>query len=192
MSVKHAVLGLVIERPGYGYELIQRLDERAGGWRPSRTAVYPALHQLSDEQAVRVRQDASAHRGVTWYEATEKGRADFEAWLLGPTEPAPLRDALRMKIAFASLEHLPRLVELTRDVEQECLDRIEQLTAAGDLDELAREDAPWRVVGQAWLRRTEAAHLASTIEALQDVRRDMKAAIRRAERDPRGAHVRRA
>ena len=41
MSVKHAVLGLVIERPGYGYELIQRLEQRIEGWRPSETAVYP-------------------------------------------------------------------------------------------------------------------------------------------------------
>jgi hypothetical protein len=30
MSAKHAVLGLVIERPGYGYQLPQRRDERFG------------------------------------------------------------------------------------------------------------------------------------------------------------------
>jgi len=30
MSAKHAILGLVIERPGYGYQLAQRLEERFG------------------------------------------------------------------------------------------------------------------------------------------------------------------
>ena len=28
MSAKYAILGLVIERPGYGYQLAQRLEER--------------------------------------------------------------------------------------------------------------------------------------------------------------------
>ena len=56
MSVKHAVLGLVIERPGYGYELIQRLEQRIEGWRPSETAVYPALRSLRAEGMIRARE----------------------------------------------------------------------------------------------------------------------------------------
>ena len=53
MSAKHAVLGLVIERPGYGYQLAQRLDERFGssGFAPS--GVYSALDQLTRDDLVR-------------------------------------------------------------------------------------------------------------------------------------------
>ena len=53
MSAKHAILGLVIERPGYGYQLAQRLDERFGssGFAPS--GVYSALDQLSRDELVR-------------------------------------------------------------------------------------------------------------------------------------------
>ena len=63
MSVKHAVLGLVIERPGYGYELIQRLEQRIEGWRPSETAVYPALRSLRMEGMIRARDGAVATVG---------------------------------------------------------------------------------------------------------------------------------
>ena len=35
MSAKYAILGLVIERPGYGYQLAQRLEQRFGSSRPS-------------------------------------------------------------------------------------------------------------------------------------------------------------
>ena len=54
MSAKHAVLGLVIERPGYGYQLAQRLDERfsSSGFAPS--GVYSALDQLSRDELVRL------------------------------------------------------------------------------------------------------------------------------------------
>jgi DNA-binding PadR family transcriptional regulator len=53
MSAKHAVLGLVIEHPGYGYQLAQRLDERFGssGFAPS--GVYSALDRLSRDELVR-------------------------------------------------------------------------------------------------------------------------------------------
>jgi DNA-binding PadR family transcriptional regulator len=183
MSVKQAVLGLVIERPGYGYELVQRFEERIGGWRPSKTAVYPALLRLHTAGLVQRREEASAHRNVTWYEATEDGRDEFRAWLRTPPELMPMRDEMYVKIAFATIEDLHLLVEQTREQEQLCLDRIDRVTGAGGaVDALAAPDVEWRLIGQAWLSRTEAAQLATTIEALQEARSLMKDAIRRHER----------
>ncbi len=185
MSVKHAVLGLVIEKPGYGYELIQRLGTRIEGWRPSYSAVYPALHLLRRQEMIRARevsgQAAPAHKSVVWYEATEKGRDHFQAWMLAPSEPAPLRDELQVKIAFADVEDLPRLVELTREQEQACLDRVLSLTGAGAQTDLLAREKDWRVVGQLLLRDAEVAHLRATIVNLQRCRAAMKRAIRRHE-----------
>lgn len=182
MSVKQAVLGLVIERPGYGYELVQRFEERIGGWRPSKTAVYPALLRLHTAGLVQRRAEASAHRNVTWYEATDQGRDEFRAWLSTPPELMPMRDEMYVKIAFATTGDLKHLIEQTREQEQLCLDRIDQLTGAGpDVDMLAAPNVEWRLIGQAWLSRTEVAQLATTIEALQDARALMKNAIRRSE-----------
>jgi DNA-binding PadR family transcriptional regulator len=185
MSVKHAVLGLVIEKPGYGYELIQRLGSRIESWRPSYSAVYPALHLLRRQEMIRARevsgQAAPAHKSVVWYEATEKGRDHFQAWMLAPSEPAPLRDELQVKIAFAGVEDLPRLVELTREQEQACLDRVLALTGAGAHEDLIAREKDWRVVGHLLLRDAEVAHLRTTIVNLQRCRAAMKRAIRRDE-----------
>lgn len=187
MSVKHAVLGLVIERPGYGYELVQRLEQRIEGWRPSETAVYPALRSLRTEGMIRARDaaergTASAHRGVVWYEATDVGRDEFRAWVRAPSDLAPQRDPFWLKVAFASEEDLPWLVGLTRELEGACLERMAELgEQAGAGEDLRRADVEWRDIGQAWLRRTEAAQLAVRIEAVQQIRAAMKRAIQRRE-----------
>ena len=188
MSVKHAVLGLVIERPGYGYELIQRLEQRIEGWRPSETAVYPALRSLRAEGMIRAREATadgaavSAHRGVVWYEATEMGHDEFRAWVRAPTDLAPQRDPFWLKVAFASPEDLPWLVELARELESACLERMTELgEQGGPVEDLRRQDVEWREIGQAWLRRTEAAQLAVRIEAVQQIRAAMKRAIQRHE-----------
>ncbi len=53
MSAKYAILGLVIERPGYGYQLAQRLEERFGSSSFAPSGVYSALDQLSRDEFVR-------------------------------------------------------------------------------------------------------------------------------------------
>ncbi len=184
MSVKHAVLGLVIEKPGYGYELIQRLGERIEGWRPSYSSVYPALHLLRRHEMIRARETSAggerpAHRSVVWYEATDVGRVHFREWMDAATEPAPLRDELQVKIAFAAIEDLPRLVELTREQEQACLDRVLALTSTRGAELRATGEQEWRLVGQLLLRDAEIAHLRTTIVNLQRCRAAMKRATRR-------------
>jgi DNA-binding PadR family transcriptional regulator len=191
MSVKHAVLGLVIERPGYGYELIHRLEQRIEGWRPSETAVYPALRSLRVEGMIRAREATadggvvSAHRGVVWYEATDVGREEFRAWVRAPSDLAPQRDPFWLKVAFARPDDLPWLVALARELEAACLERMAELSEqGGGAEDLRREDVEWQEIGQAWLRRTEAAQLAVRIEAVQQIRAAMKRAIQRDERRP--------
>lgn len=179
MSVKHAVLGLVIERPGYGYELIQRLEERVGGWKPSGTAVYPALQLLGRQELIQARKTAGGHRGVVWYEATDAGEEHFRLWMDGPSEVSPLREELLLKLAFARVEDLPRLIDLTREQEQACLDRVVELSDSGDVAALAEQDKPWPVLAGVLLRDAELTRLRATISTLQRCRATMKATLRR-------------
>jgi DNA-binding PadR family transcriptional regulator len=60
MSAKYAVLGLVIERPGYGYQLAQRLEERFGSSEFAPSGVYSALDQLSRDAYIRSRSPTDA------------------------------------------------------------------------------------------------------------------------------------
>ncbi|MEU1885468.1 PadR family transcriptional regulator [Micromonospora rifamycinica] len=52
-DVRAALLSLLHEQPGNGYQLIRAITDRSGGrWRPSPGSVYPALSQLEDEGLV--------------------------------------------------------------------------------------------------------------------------------------------
>ncbi len=179
MSFQNAVLGLVIERPGYGYELTQRVNARVAGLDVSESAVYPALVQLERKGWVRRRETtAKTSRGRIMFDPTAVGREAFDAWMDQPSPP--LRGDLRWKIAVASYKKLPALIEETREEEQACLDRIELLTSdtGGPIDPVAE----WAPTGRLLLRRTDVKELQMKIEALQTVRAAMKQALRQRAR----------
>src|SRR6476661_9381534 len=53
-DIRTALLAVLAEEPGHGYDVIQRLEEKtAGAWRPSPGSVYPTLQLLEDEGLVR-------------------------------------------------------------------------------------------------------------------------------------------
>src|SRR3569832_2025010 len=105
MSLQYAVLALVLERRGYGYDLAQRLEERVGpAWRLNPSAVYPALDQLERAGYVtgvaRTRGTRRSPRVV--YSATPAGAAALDAWLSEPAAtPEPIRSELQLRLAFA-------------------------------------------------------------------------------------------
>ncbi|HEX7291407.1 MAG TPA: helix-turn-helix transcriptional regulator [Conexibacter sp.] len=174
MSFQNAVLGLVIEQPGYGYELAQRVNARVPV-PVSVNAVYPALLQLEGKGWVRRREaTAQTSRNQITFDPTAAGREAFDAWMDEPSPP--LRGALRWKIVAASFEKLSGLIEETRVEEQACLDRIELLT--GDTDVLIDPVAEWAPIGRLLLRRTDVKELQIKIESLQEVRAEMKRVLR--------------
>lgn len=178
--MKMAVLGFVIERPGYGYELAQRLDERVEGVELSDSAVYPALDSLFREGLIRKSgKTGRAHRQRIWFENTEEGIRRFDEWMDTPSDLPPLRGDLRYKIAVATFERLPKLIEETREQEQACLDRIERLTYVKQPSVPIDPDAEWAPTGRLVQRRTDVKILQAQIEALQEARAEMKRALRR-------------
>ncbi len=149
MSAKYAILGLVIERPGYGYQLAQRLEERFGSSAFAPSGVYSALDQLSRDEFVRAAGEMGpgpARRAAPRmiYEATDQGVDHFEGWILGSSPTPPLRDELHMKIALCRPRNLPRLIDLVYGQELACRGRLRDLEqfpggeAAGDLKDWAR------------------------------------------------------
>src|SRR5882762_10083878 len=132
MSAKHAVLGLVIERPGYGYQLAQRLDERFGSSGFALSGVYSALDQLSRDDFVRSAGEIAPPPGSrsaprTIYEATDGGVDHFEDWMLDASATPPLRDELHMKIALCRPRNVPRLIDIVSGQELVCLGRLADL-----------------------------------------------------------------
>ena len=73
-EVRLALLSLLDDGPGHGYELMKRLEERSGGmYHASAGTVYPVLQQLEDEDLVR----SQEQEGKKVYELTEAGRDEL-------------------------------------------------------------------------------------------------------------------
>ncbi len=73
-EVRLALLSLLDDAPGHGYELMKRLEDRSGGmYRASAGTIYPVLQQLEDEGLVRI-QEADEKKV---YHLTEAGREEL-------------------------------------------------------------------------------------------------------------------
>jgi DNA-binding PadR family transcriptional regulator len=122
-DIRTAVLAVLSEGPGHGYDVIQRLEDKTeGSWRPSPGSVYPMLQLLADEGLARsVERD-----GKRVYELTDSGRDETQRrieeaggtpWELGNRADASfgqLRDntrQLHMAIRQVGVSGRPELVE---------------------------------------------------------------------------------
>jgi DNA-binding PadR family transcriptional regulator len=169
MSAKNAVLGLVIERPGYGYDLARRLRERFGSSDFAPTGVYSALEQLSSEALVRsAGRRAGADKTRVVYEATPAGVEHFEQWMLDSSSLAPVRDELYMKLALSKPHNLTRLIELAQAQEEDCLARLQALRCPAP----GTVTAPraWSDVAGLLVRDAEIKQLQARVEWLQKAR----------------------
>lgn len=194
MSAKNAVLGLVIERPGYGYDLARRLRERFGSSDFAPTGVYSALDQLSSEALVRgTGRRAGGDKTRVVYEATPEGIERFERWMLDTSSLAPVRDELYMKLALSKPHNLSRLIELARAQEEDCLARLQALRRLAP-GAVAAPRA-WSDVAGLLVRDAEVRQLQARVEWLQKARAIMvklnttKDIVRRA---PESAHPKRS
>jgi DNA-binding PadR family transcriptional regulator len=131
MSMKYAVLGMLIERRGYGYDLANRLQRRLGpGFRAAYGAVYVSLDQLAKEQLVAESKRVQVGRQVkVYYAATPAGEERFRAWMREAPSREPLRGELYLKLAVAQGAHLPLLRDELERLERECLREIEAHSA---------------------------------------------------------------
>jgi len=186
MSVKYAVLGLLVQRRGYGYDLVQRFEEQVGpAWQLNAGAIYVALDKLEQEGLVRpVTRDAEdapvtrrrTARGAprVIYEATPQGLERFDDWMATGSSRSPLREELHLKLALSQPRNVPRLIELTYEQEQACLERLEQHLGSTSFDELVSSSQPWSAVASVMVRDAEIAHLQATVEWLRRIREAMR------------------
>jgi DNA-binding PadR family transcriptional regulator len=194
MSAKHAVLGLVIERPGYGYQLARRLDERFGSSAFASSCVYSALDQLARDRLVREVRSGEVPAAVRGgqrvvYEATARGVAEFQAWMHGSSPAPPLRDELHMKIALCRPRDLPRLIDMLYGQELACRARLRELcddplphAGSGAPDGSGARD--WTRAMRALGRDTESASWEARIQWLQGTRKLLEQLLEEARRVP--------
>jgi DNA-binding PadR family transcriptional regulator len=112
------LLGLLIDRPGYPYELGHRLERRFGpGWAVNPGQLYQTLDRLKRDEFIETVDeiiddagDGSAERVRRQVLAvTTKGIEEFERWFDEVTgQPRPSRRPLLVKVTLAGPERLTR------------------------------------------------------------------------------------
>ncbi|MGW1072364.1 PadR family transcriptional regulator [Streptomyces sp. NPDC002537] len=106
MSLRHAMLGLLADRPASGYDLMKRFETSLSNvWPATQSQVYGELGKLAKSGLLEVA--AEGPRGRKEYAITEEGRAELHHWLT-EADPSPVRrsDAL-LRVFF--LSHLTPL-----------------------------------------------------------------------------------
>lgn len=147
ISTKHVVLGLLAERPGYGYELAQRLDSRLGFLGLQANSIYRILDRLEDDGwIVEVGQRRIGHtrRGAVriMYGPTAKGVERLRAWFSAPCDRAGLREELHAKLIVAAPSDLPELLAAVEEQTRECLSDLASMRRPV-LADASHPDVPW-------------------------------------------------
>jgi DNA-binding PadR family transcriptional regulator len=189
LSLKYVLLGMVVERAGYGYELQSRVEERLPFYNYTAGAVYPALDRLEQEQLIEASGE-KRRRGTVrssprvMYSATAAGVTRLERWMYAPTSLENSRDALLAKLAIARPQDVPRLLEMASNQEAQLRQQLGSLQEAPAAAWTGRGRVPLPLVGAALVRSAEARRLSAAIESLQEVREALEHELRGA-RSPR-------
>lgn len=100
MSLSHAVLTSLLEKPSSGYELARRFDKSIGYfWHATHQQIYRELARM--EQAGWVESVAAADAGQTRkrsYRVLPAGRDELQRWVREPSAPLDLRDEVTVRL----------------------------------------------------------------------------------------------
>jgi len=103
MTLRYALLTLLAEGEGHGYELLQRFKERVGSfWHPNIGQVYQLLHELERRGFVARRDDETGVRLRRVFRLTRRGERALRTWLMRrPGWPPPLREEIFVRLLAA-------------------------------------------------------------------------------------------
>jgi DNA-binding PadR family transcriptional regulator len=102
MSLRHALLGLLVNRTASGYDLMKLFDTSlANVWPATQSQVYGELTRLADGGLVEV--TAQGPRGRKDYAVTEAGLDELRRWLSKPTPEPPRRSDTLLRVFFLDL-----------------------------------------------------------------------------------------
>jgi DNA-binding PadR family transcriptional regulator len=105
LPVRHAILGLLAQRPRYGYELRAALEAVVGGeqnWDVKPAQIYSTFARLEKSDFIveeRVEQDAGPEKRI--YDITPAGRRELNEWFASGVQREHQRDEVYLKLMIA-------------------------------------------------------------------------------------------
>ncbi len=121
MSVRHAILGLLTQRPRHGYELRAAFEALVGGeenWDVKPAQIYATLTRLEKGGMVAeetIEQDAGPEKRI--YAITPAGRQTLQAWFADGIPPEHQRDEffIKLMVGLVSGEASPfQIIQIQR------------------------------------------------------------------------------
>ncbi|MFE0462416.1 PadR family transcriptional regulator [Kitasatospora sp. NPDC058965] len=104
MSLPHAILTALLEKPSSGLELTRRFDKSIGFfWPATHQQIYRELGRLEAAGRIRALPQQPSRGSRKAYEVLPAGRAALADWVAEPQEPKPVRDALVLRLRAAGV-----------------------------------------------------------------------------------------
>ncbi|WP_336320314.1 PadR family transcriptional regulator [Streptomyces lavendofoliae] len=105
MSLPHAILTALLEKPSSGLELTRRFDRSIGYfWSATHQQIYRELGKLEQAGHIRALPAPVPSRGQKKeYEVLPAGRAELTDWVRRAEDPKPIRDALLLRLRAAAV-----------------------------------------------------------------------------------------
>lgn len=161
-STRLAVLGLLLERPSWGYELVARFERTFGEgparWEVTHAAIYQALRRLERDGMIEIDGemderwlDSPQRRMRQKYRVTGDGARSMREWLVTPMPSRPSQEEVLIRVHFGDVSDETLRAMLKRHAEV-CLEELERIAAAPAetrMQRLVKEDR--RLVVQARL-----------------------------------------
>ena len=105
MSLPHAILTALLERPSSGLELTRRFDKSIGYfWSATHQQIYRELGKLEAEGHIRALPAEQPTRGQKKsYEVLPAGRAELARWTAASQDPKPYRDPMLLRLRASAV-----------------------------------------------------------------------------------------
>lgn len=105
MSLPHAILTALLEKPSSGLELTRRFDRSIGYfWSATHQQIYRELGKLEREGHISALPAPQPARGQKKeYEVLPAGRAELARWTAERQDPKPVRDPLLLRLRAAGV-----------------------------------------------------------------------------------------
>jgi DNA-binding PadR family transcriptional regulator len=130
MSATHAVLGLLLDKPAYPYELANQLQRRLGpAWAVNTGQLSQIIKRLEKEGLIeRVDGAVGGREDRQVFAITENGVQEFDTWFATSLPGARRsRRPLLVKISLAGPERLTEALKQIDDYEDACAAELTQL-----------------------------------------------------------------
>ncbi|GAB2699498.1 PadR family transcriptional regulator [Kitasatospora kifunensis] len=116
MSLPHAILTALLEKPSSGLELTRRFDKSIGFfWSATHQQIYRELGKLEQSGLIRALPQLPSRGQRKAYEVLPQGRAALVDWIAESQDPKTAREPLLLRLRAAAVVGAPGLAaELER------------------------------------------------------------------------------